>query len=401
MRKLLVLAATVVFVETMFFAAVAPILPQLSEEFGLSKTHAGVLSGAYAVGTLLVAIPGGLLAAKFGPRRTVAAGLALMSLASLAFALGQHILLLDGARFVQGVGGAMAWAGAFAWVVALAPRERRGEMIGGVLAFAIGGVLFGPVLGGAAEALGRGPLFGAVAVGGTVLTLATVGLRVPSPAAGGLPVGDMLRALVGAPLARVGLWLTIMPGLVFGTLEVLVPLRFDELGAGAFAIAGAFIASAAVEAVVAPLAGRVSDRRGRLVPSAVGLAASAALLVLIGLPESALALAVLLILISPAVGVLNSPAMAMVADAAELARVPQGLAFGFINLGWGIGQMVGTTGGAALGEAAGDVVAYLALCAACLGTLAFLRSRWDDPTLASDVPAEALAGERDVTASRT
>src|SRR5690606_30660228 len=110
MRKLLVLAATVVFVETMFFAAVAPILPQLSEEFGLSKTHAGVLSGAYAVGTLLVAIPGGLLAAKFGPRRTVAAGLALMSLASLAFALGQHILLLDGARFVQGVGGAMAWA---------------------------------------------------------------------------------------------------------------------------------------------------------------------------------------------------------------------------------------------------------------------------------------------------
>lgn len=399
MRKLLLLAATVVFVENVFFAAVAPILPQLSDEFDLSKSHAGLLSGAYAIATMLVAIPGGLLAARIGPRRTVGSGLTLISVASLVFALGQEILLLDLARFLQGVGGALAWAGAFAWVVAVAPRERRGEMIGTTLAAALSGILCGPILGGAAEAFGRGPVFGAVAAGCLGLMVATLGLSVPVPAKNVVRAGPMVRGMAASPLARLGLWLIIVPGVVFGTLEVLVPLRFDELGAGAFAIAAAFVASAAVEALVAPLAGRVSDRRGRMFPSAVGLVASAALLVVIGLPESPLLLGALLLLIAPAVGVLNSPAMAMVADAAETVRVPQGLAFGFVNLSWGTGHTLGATGGAALGEAAGDITVYLVLCAVCLATFAFLRARRNDPVLASEPPTDVPAAEHDVSTS--
>ena len=52
--------------------------------------------------------------------------------------------MLDVARFVQGVGGAASWAGAFGWLIGAAPRERRGELIGPAMAAAIVGALFGP-----------------------------------------------------------------------------------------------------------------------------------------------------------------------------------------------------------------------------------------------------------------
>ena len=79
-------------------------------------------------------------------------GLAIMAASSVAFAFGESIVVLDIARFVQGVGGAMTWAGALGWLIGEAPRERRGELIGSAMGAAIVGALFGPVLGAAAAA---------------------------------------------------------------------------------------------------------------------------------------------------------------------------------------------------------------------------------------------------------
>ena len=66
------------------------------------------------------------------------------------------------------------------------------------------------------------------------------------------------RAFVG------GLWLNTLPALFFGVLDVLVPLRLDDAGYGAIAIAAVFVTAGLVEVVVNPIVGRVSDRRGRL-----------------------------------------------------------------------------------------------------------------------------------------
>ena len=57
-RRLLVLVCAVVLVETLFFAALTPLLPELSREFGLSKTGVGVLSGAYPAGGIVGALCG-------------------------------------------------------------------------------------------------------------------------------------------------------------------------------------------------------------------------------------------------------------------------------------------------------------------------------------------------------
>src|SRR4051794_41500713 len=105
MRRLLIIGSAVVFLDVVFYAAITPLLPGYVEDLGLSKTSAGVLSAAYAGGTLVASLPAGFMAARLGPRRTLIAGLALLGAASLAFGFGQHIVLLDLARFVQGVAG--------------------------------------------------------------------------------------------------------------------------------------------------------------------------------------------------------------------------------------------------------------------------------------------------------
>ena len=60
MRRLLVLASTMVFFDVAFFAAIAPLLPDYVDELGLSKAQAGILSASYAAGTLVASLPAGL-----------------------------------------------------------------------------------------------------------------------------------------------------------------------------------------------------------------------------------------------------------------------------------------------------------------------------------------------------
>jgi MFS family permease len=372
MRKLLLLASIVVLVDTSFYAAITPLLPELTDEYGLSKTGAGILAAAYPVGTFFGGLPGGLMAARVGVRPTVLTGLALMVVASIVFAFAGSILVLDLARFVQGVGGAASWAGAMAWIAGAAPKDKRGQMIGSAMGAAIAGALLGPVIGVAADLTSFELVFCTIAVIGIGLMVWTV----KTPAA--KPLGDgSLRGLVGAlgdDRVRIGLLLVTIPGLLFGTLSVLGPLRLDELGAATAAIGAVWLIAAGLEAVVSPLAGRFSDRRGPLAPLLGGLVGGAIMFGLLPWPGDAWTLGILIIVGSPVIGLLWAPAMSMLSDGADAVGLEQGLAFGLMNLTWATGQSIGDVGGAHLGEAAGDEVAYLLLAAVCVVAFIALRA---------------------------
>src|SRR3954453_23451302 len=269
MRRLLLLASIIVLVDTSFYAAITPLLPDLTEQFGLSKTGAGLLAAAYPIGTFAGGLPGGWMAAKIGVKPTVLFGLVLMTVTSVVIAFAGSILMLDVARFVQGFGSAAGWAGAMAWVAGAAPREKRGQMIGSVMGAAIAGALLGPVIGVGASVLGFEVVF--CGVGAVGLGLIAWTLRTP----GGKPLGDgSLRGLAGAlhnPEVRTGLLLVTIPGLLFGTMSVLGPLELDHLGASSAAIGATWLFAAGFEALVSPLAGRFSDRHGRMAPLLGGL----------------------------------------------------------------------------------------------------------------------------------
>src|SRR5581483_11670876 len=152
------------------------------------------LVAAYAAGALVGGLPGGIAAVRLGTRRAVLTGLTAMGLSSLGFAFAGSFWTLFLARFLQGLGSAFTWAGAFAWLLAAAPRERRGELIGSAMGAAVFGALFGPVIGAAAALVGRAEIFCALAGLSLVLAVWTVRLGLP-PVAQAPSVAALRRGL--------------------------------------------------------------------------------------------------------------------------------------------------------------------------------------------------------------
>ncbi|MEA2481373.1 MAG: hypothetical protein QOJ07_3295 [Thermoleophilaceae bacterium] len=370
LRRLVLLVGAVVLVDTMFFAAITPLLPDYSQRLDLSKAAAGVLSASYGVGGLLGSLPAGWLAARFGVRPTVLLGLGLLGSSSVAFGLANDVVVLDVARFVQGVGGGCLWAAGLAWLIAVAPRERRAELLGAALGAAIFGALLGPALGALASVAGTGPTF--VGVAAVAAGLAAFALSMPAP-----PAGDQHdpRRLIGAmrdPRVAGGLWLIVVPSLAFGVVGVLGSLRLDVLGASTVAIGAVWIVGAAFETVVSPYAGRLADRHGSVAVARAGLALAAGLTIGLPLAGSAWLLALFIVLASPSYGTLWVPGMALISDGAESAGMDQGYAFALFNVAWAAAQITGSAGGAALAQATGDIVPYATIVALALGTVVVL-----------------------------
>ena len=374
LRLLFVVASAVVFVDTMFYAAVVPLLPTLTHELHLSKASAGVLTAGYAAGTLFGSIPGGMLAAEAGPRTTIYTGLFLMGFSSLAFGLLDNIVLLDAARFVQGVGGACTWSGSLAWLIGEIPAERRGSAIGGALAAGIGGALFGPVIGTLAHAIGRAPVFSAVVVVAGALAVAVALLPAPSPQPP-QPGPRRLLAELRRPGIAIGMWLVTLPAIASGMINVLAPLRLSALGASAAGIGATFLIAAGLEALISPAVGDISDRRGRMFPLRIGLAAAAVVLLCFTISDTVLVVAGVVVLAAVALGSFWAPAMAMLSDAAESRGIGLGYAMALINLAWAAGQIIGAAGGGALAKAAGDAVPFAISAALCAATLALMLVR--------------------------
>jgi MFS family permease len=359
-----------VFVDTMFFAALTPLLPDYADEFDLSKAGAGVLAAAYPAGALVGGLPSGLAITRFGARPVAVAGLLIMSVTTIVFGTANSIWLLDGARFVQGIASAAAWTAGLAWLVGETPAARRGQTIGSVLAAAIVGALFGPVLGGLASVVGEPIAFGAVGVG--ALGLAAWSLATPAPPR---TEPQPIRALASAlrsSTVLLGIWCVALPALLFGTLSVLAPLRLEDLGFGAVAIGTLWLVTAGAEAVANPLVGRASDRVGRWLPMRVSVLAAAVVTAFLPWPQHAALLAALVFAAGIAFGSFWTPAMSMLADDAEHRGLNYGYAFALINLAWAPGQALGSSGSGALAEVTSDTVPYLLLSATCLLTFALL-----------------------------
>jgi MFS family permease len=368
---LLVLVSGVVLVDTVFFTALSPLLPHYAHGLGLSKAQIGLLVAAYPIGTLVGAVPGGVVATRVGVRPAVLVGLATMSVATFVFGYAHSAALLDGARFVQGVAGACTWAGGLAWLSDATPPERRGAALGTAFAAALGGGLLGPIVGAVASHVGTGPTFAAATVAGICLAVASA----LAPAGSGSSAQTLRRAwpALGDPVLATGMWLTFVAGLSLGVIDVLAPLRLNRLGAGAVVIAGAFLGAAALEMVLAPMVGRLSDRVGRMTPVRASLAVAAVVGVLAPLLHPAAVLVVLLVVGLPAFGTLFVPAAAMISDGADRAGLHHGLAFGLGNLAWASGQGVSAASSGALAQATTDLVPYLLIAGVVLATLVALR----------------------------
>ena len=371
MKRLLLLVGAVVLVDTMFYAALTPLLPHYAQELGLGKTGAGLLAGAYAVGALAGGIPSGILASRFGVKPTILLGLGGMIVTTALFGFAQSEWLLDTARFLQGFASACSWTAGLAWLVSDAPRDSRGRLIGSAMGAAIFGAMLGPVVGGVAALTSTEATFGGVACLGFVLAGAAA--STPSlHAAQRQPVSQLFRALRSRRMLA-SIWLIAVPALAFGTMNVLGPLRLHVLGLSAVAIGAVWLVGAALEATSAPFIGHLSDRRGRVLPLASGLLGAGVLLALFPALDARWWLfAPAIVASSFALGSFWAPAMSMASDEADARGLDYAFGFALINLAWAPAQIAGAAGGGALAELTSDAVPYLTLAALCALTLVAL-----------------------------
>jgi len=368
-RRTIVLIRVLLGFESVLYSVVTPVLPHYAHEFAASKTAIGVLAASYPAGMLPGALLGGWIATRGGVRRTTVFGLLLFTVSIVAFGFGSDIAELDVLRFVQGIACGCIWGGGLAWVIAIAPRDRRGEMVGSVLASAVFGTLIGPLLGTVAVAAGTEVVF--ACVGGVSLALMAWTLEHPEPPRAALGAGTPLRALAKDPKMVFGCWLILLEAAVIGAAGTLLPLRLSRFGVSGVAIGITFVLASLLSLVLNPAVGRVIDRRGVVLPLAVGLTTAAVLLALLPVPESPLALAALTVLtLGGPLTAFAMPAIALMTDAIE--RLGAALAFGsmLVNLAWATGETIGAPAAASISRATSDAVPLVALAALMVATLA-------------------------------
>ncbi len=124
-------------------------LPTIQKDLGFSQSDLAWVVNAYLIafgGLLLLA---GRVGDLIGQRRVFLIGLTIFTLASLLCALSQSKGLLIGARFVQGIGGALSSAVVLGMIVTLFPEPREQAKAIGIYGFiASAGGSIGLLLGG-------------------------------------------------------------------------------------------------------------------------------------------------------------------------------------------------------------------------------------------------------------
>ncbi len=371
-RTILVLVSGVLVVDAALYTALTPLLPSLQRELGVSDSGVGLLVATYSIGLLVVALPAGWITGRIGARATMVASLWLFAAASVGFGLGGSILALDLMRALQGAASALSWTAGFAWLHAVGPRDRQGQLIGSAISAAVAGGVAGPALGALAAQVGRAAVFIAIAVG--AVALAAFVRLLPEPAErGDLRLMAALRALRRGPGA-IGAWVVLLAASLYGSLAVLAPLQLDALGVGATAIGAIFVGVGLSEIVVAPVVGRISDRAGVRVPMLFALAASAALLLVLALAGSLAPTIATIAFLVPAATAMITPAFTSLGKVAEAFGVASAGVFAAGNLAYASGEGTGALAAGWLEDAGRGDVTYVALAILALATIPVLRS---------------------------
>lgn len=300
-RLLWVLSAATFLI---FFQAymVAPLIPRLSEIFGVSGQRIGLIVPAYMIPYGVSTLFYGLFSDRLGRWRimrvSLIAFLVLTGLTATAQTASQMILW----RSATGLGASGVVPLALALVGDLFPYERRGRPLGWLFGAMAGGMAFGSTVGVILEPfVGWRMLFVGVAVIGVSLLalLLPYGSFFPARSVGAAPSTQQVFAgyrsllAVGRGLRTYGYVFlnSIFHSGVYTWLGLYFARRYSlgEIGIGV-----ALLGYGVPGFVFGPMIGRVVDRHGRrwILPIGVGIAAIAALALIPKLPLVGAALAV-------------------------------------------------------------------------------------------------------------
>jgi MFS family permease len=375
---ILAIAVGAVTIDAILLGLIAPLLPQIEQRTGASEGELGVALAAYAIPIALLSLPLGRAADRFGRRSLLVAGMLTVAGGSLLIAVSESLVLLIGARVIQGMGSAASWISALALVSDTAPPGRRGQRLGVALGATSVGSIAGPALGGvAADVLSYEAPFLIACAGATGMAVAAA-LLLPGEVKRARPAAPALAVVIRSIRAGNGSWaamITLISAGVLGVFEVVAPLDLDErLGLSATAIGLLLGGSIVIDAIFAPIGGRWGDSAGRFSPAVTGLALTAISIALLAVLPGVVGTFAALCVYGAGFGLSFAAAVPWLDDAFE--EEERGLAYGVQNLLYAGGYAVGPLLGGWLLELEGADFAYLltaALVGACTLLLAVRR----------------------------
>ena len=136
------------FITPFMSSSVNIALPAIAERFRLDAVTLNWVATSYLLATAMFLLPMGRFADIYGRARVFASGMAIFSVSTLAAGVSQSIAILMISRVVQGVGSAFIFSTGIAMLSAAYRPEVRGKMIGYSIATVYIGLTAGPFLGG-------------------------------------------------------------------------------------------------------------------------------------------------------------------------------------------------------------------------------------------------------------
>jgi MFS family permease len=305
------------------FGVVAPAIPVFAREFGVGRTAAASVISVFAGMRFVSALGAGRLVDRFGARRVLATGIAVVAVSSLLAGLSQTYLQLLLLRGAGGVGSAMFTTSAYSLLLTSVPSSQRGRAVGLFSGgFLLGGIA-GPAFGGLVAGISiRAPFFvyAVTLAAAGAIGLALLPRRRRDPGAPSDPGSrtTLLQALRN-PSYRAALaaylatnWTTL------GVRSALVPLFVIEaLLLPPLWVGVGFVVLAACDAAMLLPAGHFADRRGRKPLLVAGCALAAAGMVLLAVLPSLAGYLVAMAVVGLGSGMLHVAPGAVVGDVVD------------------------------------------------------------------------------------
>jgi EmrB/QacA subfamily drug resistance transporter len=148
-KKIILLVASLAsFLVPYTGSSITVALPAMATQFHTDAVTLGWITSAYIIAAAVFIVPFGRHADIVGRKKIFLAGLLIFTLASLFCALAPSENVLIGARFLQGIGGAMLFGTSVAIVTQVYGPGERGWALGITIATVYAGLSIGPFLGG-------------------------------------------------------------------------------------------------------------------------------------------------------------------------------------------------------------------------------------------------------------
>lgn len=373
------------FFSMMGMSIVSPVIPDYALSFGVPFALAGLLISGFGLARLFVDLPAGMLSARFGARRFMLLGLAIIAVSSLiaGFALNYTVLLA--ARVLEGAGSAIYMTTSLTAVTKLSPRESRGVNLSLYMSMFLVGTMIGPVVGGfAAEHFGLGApftVYGLFASLSFLLVWKTIGREEVVDPSSAINLRELFGLLRRYDIATINMANVCVFVARQGILNTVVPL-YARLNLGlALSELGVILSIAALGNLVTMLlSGSMTDRYGRKPFFLAGLGMTAFFIALVPFATDIVQLGVLIAGLSLSLG-LAGPMAAWLTDVVRPGEL--GGAMGLFRTMGDLGYVVGPVALAALAGTSGSVSgAPFFLAAAVIVLLALPLVRTSDPAAA-------------------